>query len=231
MKKIFIFLVIFTSIVYSADFTLTTQSREDTYIDDLAPTTNYSTAAFIGVTNDGDALGRRQSLIKWDQVKDSIYDRTVDSAFLMVAFYGLPDGAYVTLGFSARGLRRVFTASEASWDSARTTVLWGTAGAGSTTTDRYSDILDTKNVGDSMTYNSVSGYYRVDISDYMQLCDGSDTANYRGIVLTVMSGSDNYERFSLHSEEGTKTPALVVYYDGESLPSSISKRRRNIIKE
>ena len=209
----------------ACEFTLNDANSaiDDAMLNVSLPTTNFGTYGFLDIWDINTTLGQRQSVIKWDVLKDSIVNRTVASATLR---FNPEASTATTMMTYIRGLRRAWTESEVTWDNATTAVAWATAGAGDASTDRYSDILDSFVIADT---NS-SGWTELNVTSYLQLCDGTDTTNYKGWILTPKQNSGINTYWSGASSEHTAqilSPQLTVNYCTAGAPST--KRRRRII--
>lgn len=209
----------------ACEFTLNDENSaiDDAMLNVSLPTTNFGTYGFLDIWDINTTLGQRQSVIKWDVLKDSIVNRTVASATLR---FNPESSTATTMMTYIRGLRRAWTESEVTWNNATTAVAWATAGAGDASTDRYSDILDSFVIADT---NS-SGWTELNVTSYLQLCDGTDTTNYKGWILTPKQNSGINTYWSGASSEHTTqilSPQLTVNYCTAGAPSK--KRRRKII--
>jgi hypothetical protein len=202
---------------------------DDAYISLGSPTTNFGTAVTMLVRDTSAAaspiLGQQQILIKWDALKDSIVNRTVASATLEIA-HSSGTSLNVNLMNYIRGLRKGWAESQVTWNNCSTGVAWTTAGAGSTTNDRYTDILDSFKLADT----SNAGYQQLDVTSYLQLCDGSDTANYKGWIITAKSQSAStffWQGNTTESTQKSRAPRLTVNYCSGG-PATTKRRRRMI---
>jgi len=211
-KKIFLVLLPVLILYVSAiadSFTLGggTLDAEDTYIKENDATTNYGSDNVIYI-KDSDAQEYR-ALIKYPDMRDSLYGRIVDSAFQYIDYSATNA---TDMGHEMHGLRRDFVENEATWNVYSNGNNWGTAGAYNTTTDIYADVLDSL-VGPGDTTSA--GEYRFEVTDYLRLCDNKDTANYFGVIWIPTIGTEDGAIIGGYaSESGTETNRsyVTVYY-------------------
>lgn len=217
----------------ACEFTLNDENSviKDAYMTSAIPTQNDSAGTTLFTMDNNTTLGERQSVIRIDLVKDSIVNRTVASANLRIHFAA--SGATTVLTY-IRGLRRAWTESGVTWNNASSGVAWATAGAGDVSTDRYSDILDSALASDT---NS-GGFYDFNVTSHLQLCDGSDTANYKGWILTTKQNSGNGQIWAGLAQQKIvqiHAPQLTVNYCvAAAAPNMINiqvgqKRTRKVI--
>jgi hypothetical protein len=93
-----------------------------------------------------------------------------------------------------------------TWNNATSGVAWATAGAGDASTDRYSDILDSFTTSDT---NS-AGWYELNVAPYLQLCDGTDTANYKGWIITPKQNSASSAFHAFSADKGAEITAAQI---------------------
>ena len=208
--KLLIIFMLFPLVAFCdvSEFGAGTNDCYDSYGYSAASGVNYGTDIYLYLRDDNTTTGSHRVFIDgWPGVRSTIYNREVLACTLWVNY--MADGS-PTLEFNVSGLRRNVVESEVTWASASSGVSWTSGGANDVTNDRYADTLDKAFCGDT---NS-TGWYALDVTEYMQLCDGPDTANFCGFVLYVTQNG-SYSRVWLHSSEHSITaqrPKLTIVH-------------------
>jgi len=202
---------------------------EDSYMNKLDATANYGTDVTMWVMDDNSATGRYEIIFGWAQaLKDSIVGDSVAACTIWYnpeSFFGTP----TTLEFEVRGVLELWDESEVSFDTARSTVLWATAGAASEGNDITSAAYDTLLVSDTLS----DGDYQSDVTALLQTWDDTDTANANGFLIRPISGSEAFAGIlfytSEHTDNGVSPLIKIVIGEGEAAPTGDVSRRRFIL--
>ena len=184
----------------------------DTYMSADAPTTNYG-------SGDKFKVGYRQkngALVRFD-VASIPSGSTVVAATLQVYAAGW-SGTNGSMG--AYAVLRDATASEATWNLAKTGSPWGLTGCNDTTTDRRGTAAST------LTTSGINKWYSFDVHDLVQEWVNSSLPN-EGVLLRQTASSDSSMLFASaqYSTVGFR-PKLVVTYryagtSGTATPTAV----------
>ncbi|MCK4302639.1 MAG: DNRLRE domain-containing protein [Candidatus Eisenbacteria sp.] len=174
----------------------------DTYLNDWAKTTNYGTNVNIKIRSSD----VQKSLVKFDlSGEEGLLGAAINSATLSVYVTTRSNANTLTVG-SYKVLRE-WTESQATWNIAKTSVNWGTAGCNNTTSDRRAGYSDTE------VLNAVGTWFSWDVTDIVQSWISVPSSN-KGIALKYVSSSGSVEYRAIMSEYGTTSirPKLAIDY-------------------
>jgi hypothetical protein len=211
MKRLLFAILLLTVSASAETFTIGAGSYDcaSSRISSTATTTNYGTEVYLRIYDDNTATGRFRSLIKWDELKDSLYGVSVTSCSLFVDFYAYGSA---TLQYGIYGILAYWLEDSVTWNNRRDGVAWTTAGCQSAGNDRTTDIYDT-HTGASDTTDD--GWYAFDITTLAQTWDGTDTANCQGMLISVVQNTGLYTNFDFTSDDNATTarrPKIKVIY-------------------
>ncbi len=228
MKTLLIILML-CGPVMGAEFTLGegTVDADDAYGDVFNSDTNFGTAVLTRINDNNSVPGQKFGLVKWEELKDSIVNRTVTAGSLWMEHSGVASDPDV-MGVALFGILTYWVEGEVSYDSARSTVLWNTAGAVGSGTDVTVSNFGTK-VGLDTTY---AGEYLWDVTTLLHTWDGSDTANAQGFLFRPVQGSDNFTGIDYGSADratASERPRIKVVYT-EAAGGATTRRRIELIR-
>jgi len=188
----------------------------DTYLKNTAPdtATNYCTYTTILVRDDNTATGELEPLISWPAVKDSIYNRSVDSAFLYLDYFS---NGGATLAIRVFGVKQNWVCSEAKYYAYAVGKDWATPGAGNQGIDIFSAAADTLTGFDTTatTHRKGAGWFAFNVTSILQASDGADTSGWRGFLLKPVQNSQIYTTFAYVAVDhatSAKRPQIEVFY-------------------
>lgn len=189
-----------------------TNDCEGSTIKSSTPNNNYSTLTEVQCFKDASAVMREKSLIKWEELKDSLYNRSVVSCTLSLDF-NFVSGLSEDVINELHGLIRYWTEGEVTWDSALVDpdgAAWGTPGASNTTTDRVVAATATWHPADT----AADGRYYIDITALARTWDGTDTANCQGMIWDPVGANNTVlnHRSDDHATAADR-PSIVVWYN------------------
>lgn len=185
-----------------------------TYLRRYDPTTQYGSmvTCYVG-SEDPDVLDEffeRRPLLYSDTLKGRIAGNTVDACSLLVK----RSSSSGTIKIYARGVKNVWSETQATWNQKVTGTNWGTAGCDNTSTDLYgtgAKYDSTTSAGDTIT----GSWYVYDYTTYMQACDVGDTINYQGFRLNSATEASTLNYIAMHSDDATTSsnrPKIFLYY-------------------
>ena len=183
----------------------------DTWIRDSLPTTNYGSNALFVVGEDNGSAQVNRGLLKFDLSYLSAVNATITGAnlTLTVGNYDYSNNARTLRAYQ---LRRAWGESTATWNDYATSNAWGIAGAGSTSTDRYSTELGSGSVGANPSVGSTVTL-TLSVSQIQDWVNGTVTNN--GLLLQVDAESNDL--IGYYSSENSATfPLLIISYTTDS---------------
>lgn len=191
----------------------------DTFMKDIAPTTNYGTAGGLDI-GDKTALGKGRTLIKFDFTKGTnpipAYSQIVSATLTLTP---ITDNSHNARVLSVYRSLRAWTEAGATWNKYDGTSDWGTAGAANTTTDREAAAMGTANISGSQTLN-VGVPITLNVSKVQDWINGTFANN--GMVLQVATESD--DQF-VYGTSGNVTeayrPKIVIEFIPHTFPKVI----------
>lgn len=202
-----------TAPLHSAATSMATfQPIADTWIRDSAASTNYGSNVLFVVGEDNGSAQVNRGLLKFDLSYLSAVNATITGATLTltVASYDYSDNAR---NLRAYQLRRAWGEATATWNDYDTGSAWGIAGAGSTSTDRYSTELGSGSVGANPSAGSTVTL-TLSASQMQDWVDGTVTNN--GLLLQVDTESDDLVGYDSRYYPISSPQLSVTYTTGSA---------------
>jgi len=210
-----------------ADFQLGvgTQDCDAAELNKINTTTNYENDLYIQATDDDSDEGRATGIFAWWEIKDSIYGNTVSACTVSLDYAGrngYPDGFL-------EGVARHWVESEVTFEIAKTGTDWTTDGCQHITDDKWGESFNSPDSFDVVDTASDGRFY-IDMTTFLQHCDGTDTANYQGFLWRPVQNTHKYGSLRTSSDDdgtASERPYVVIYY-GE-LGGNLYRRRKILI--